>query len=85
MTAAKACPVLTVPSAPLLFHAGIDDTARGDPERIKRGVMALDAMATSMGAERCSAGEGKIPEGEQMQPAGQQLVVQLLSIGIQLL
>lgn len=64
---------------------GIDDTARGDPERIKCGIMALDAMAMSMGAERCSAGEGKILEGEQMQPAGQQLVVQLVSIGIQLL
>lgn len=67
----------------LLFHVGIDDIARGDPEHIKYDFMALDAMAMSMGAEWSSAGEGKVPEGEQMQPAGQQL--QLVSIGIQLL
>lgn len=64
---------------------GIDDTARGDLEHIKCHLMALDAMAMSMGVEWFSAGEGKALEGEEMEPAGQQLVVQLVSIGIQLL
>lgn len=59
---------------------GIDDASRGDLEHITCDFTALDAMAMSMWAEWSSAGEG-----EQMQPAGQQLFVQLLSIAIQFL
>lgn len=70
---------------PLLFHVGINNTARGDPEHIKCDFMALDAMAISMGAKWSTSGEGKVLEWKQMQPGGQQLVVQLVSIGIQLL
>lgn len=83
--AAKACPALTLLPPALLFPVGIDNTARGDPEHIKCDFMALDAKGISMGAEWSSAGEGKVLEGEQMQPAGQKLVVQLVSIRILLL
>jgi len=47
--------------------------------------MGLDAIGISMETEWSSAGKGKVLQGAQMQSAGQQLVVQLASIGIQLL
>lgn len=50
--AAKACPVLILlPPPPLLFHVGINNTARGDPGHTKCDFVALDAMAISMGAK----------------------------------
>lgn len=48
--AAKACPVLILLPPPLLlFHVGINNTARGDPGHTKCDFVALDAMAVSMG------------------------------------
>lgn len=75
----------TVIPPPLLFHVGINNTARGDPGHTKCDFVALDAMAIGMGAKWSSASEVKVLEGKQMQPGGQQLVVQLVSIGIQFL